>query len=109
MSFAAILMPLIEELPLVTGPWKHFPKLKDFLQQFGRCKEMILCVDGCEDLMFPEDFRKTLSSPILASLDSLELAIPIQNCPRFERDQEFRDSLYWMAPALELEPYVRES
>ncbi|PRQ58984.1 putative F-box domain, leucine-rich repeat domain, L domain-containing protein [Rosa chinensis] len=92
---------LNEEFSSFTGQWKHFPKLKDFLQEFGSCKEMVLYVDDFEVLIFPEDFRKTLASPILADLEFLELTI--ENPPTYERDkQNLKDSLHWMAPALKL-------
>ncbi|KAM5581751.1 hypothetical protein ABKV19_010803 [Rosa sericea] len=79
-------------------PWKHFPKLTDFLKEFGSSKEMILFLHDFKALIFPKDFRKTLSSSILPNVEILRFGMDTV-VPANARDREdLMQSLQWMAP-----------
>ncbi|PRQ48654.1 putative F-box domain, leucine-rich repeat domain, L domain-containing protein [Rosa chinensis] len=76
-------------------PWNHFTTLSNFLEEFGSSKTLDLYVSDFKALMFPKNFRKTLSSPIFPSLKKLYFSV--KNPPR-KMNKELSDSLYWMAP-----------
>ncbi|XP_024162205.1 putative F-box/LRR-repeat protein At4g15060 [Rosa chinensis] len=57
--------------------WKHFTTLSDFLQEFGISKSLYLCVSDFKAVIFPKDFRKTLSSPIFPNLEELHFSAKI--------------------------------
>ncbi|KAM5555277.1 putative F-box/LRR-repeat protein [Rosa sericea] len=84
------------------GPWKHLPRLRDFLGEFKATKGMTLLVSHFKALIFPKEFRETFSSssPKLLNLKVLDLAM--ENAPTNMRDKkDLTNSLLWMAPTLQ--------
>ncbi|KAK9919520.1 hypothetical protein M0R45_028111 [Rubus argutus] len=76
-------------------------ELKDFLEAFGSCTDMVLNEYDFNDLIFAEDLRKNSKMlPILPNLKDVELIM--KNPPTEGRDhQDLMQSLYWMAPSLQ--------
>ncbi|KAM5555689.1 putative F-box/LRR-repeat protein [Rosa sericea] len=80
--------------------WKHFTTLSDFLQEFGMSKRLDLCVSDFKAVIFPKDFRKTLSSPIFPNLEKLYFSAKIP-ASTMRDGKDLVDSLKWMAPYLQ--------
>ncbi|KAL6126327.1 hypothetical protein ACLB2K_074378 [Fragaria x ananassa] len=76
-------------------PWNHFTTLSNFLKEFGSSRSLDLYVTHIKALMFPKDFRETLSSPIFPSLENFYFSV---KNPFKKRNKELSDSLNWMAP-----------
>ncbi|VVA12280.1 PREDICTED: putative [Prunus dulcis] len=106
-----------EELCTIDGPWKHFPALRDFLKEFGFLESLLLSVPDfkmVQALIFPENFRKTFSSP----LPNLRIfSILLSNPPTEATDMyDLRESFGWIAPSanardalnFSFERYVKE-
>ncbi|XP_020413009.1 putative F-box/FBD/LRR-repeat protein At5g22610 [Prunus persica] len=86
-----------EELCTIDGPWKHFPALRDFLKEFGFLESLLLSVPDFKALIFPENFRKTFSSP-LPNLRNF--SILLSNPPTEATDMyDLRESFGWIAPS----------
>ncbi|XP_021826613.1 F-box/FBD/LRR-repeat protein At2g04230-like [Prunus avium] len=86
-----------EELCTIDGPWKHFPALRDFLKEFGFLESLLLSVPNFKALIFPENFRKTFSSP-LPNLRNF--SILLSNPPTEATDMYgLRESFGWIAPS----------
>ncbi|KAM1010409.1 hypothetical protein ACFX2C_045892 [Malus domestica] len=70
------------------GPWKYSPTLADFLKEFACSKNVI----------FPDEFRNTFSSPLPGLILSLQLMA--SNPPRTETEYfDLLNSLCWVAPS----------
>ncbi|CAL2241993.1 unnamed protein product [Prunus armeniaca] len=86
-----------EEISPIDRPWKHFPTLRNFLKEFGCSRLLSLIPRDFKGLIFPENFKKTFSSPLPRSRD---VAVYMLNAPPEATGiSDFKDSLDWVAPS----------
>ncbi|XP_004295252.1 PREDICTED: putative FBD-associated F-box protein At5g22720 [Fragaria vesca subsp. vesca] len=79
------------------GSFRHFSTLRDFLENIGFSKRIVLYVRNYKALLFPEDFRKNFSSPLYGVK---HLVVVMPNSQKEVSDiPEFRHALGWMAPS----------
>ncbi|KAM1569515.1 hypothetical protein PS1_034942 [Malus domestica] len=103
-NLSEVRIQLRDSEPAIDWSWNHFSTLSDFLHNFAFSEKVALFVHDVVALIFPEDFRKTCSSP-LRNVKELELRIL---SPSGARDSDLRDSLVWMAPSASI-PLVKYS
>ncbi|BFG22140.1 hypothetical protein CerSpe_084140 [Prunus speciosa] len=90
-----------EEISPIDRPWKHFPTLRNFLKEFGCSKLLYLIPRDFKGLIFPENFRKTFSSPLPYVR---HVVIPTWNPPPEATEiSDFKDSLDWVAPSARIQ------
>ncbi|XP_004296061.1 PREDICTED: uncharacterized protein LOC101293868 [Fragaria vesca subsp. vesca] len=100
-SLARVKITIRHEELNVNEPWEHSSLLRYFLESFASFSgEIVLNIDHvqAQALIFPEDFRNTVSPP-LPNLKHLKIIIM---SPIWAGNSELMDSLTWIAPSAEI-------